>query len=155
MPDTLEPYFDFCVSGEDDNVFPNRKPRAGIYHESLRRYNELFPHHNKHGGETKRIWCHVGDCLANDVGASAAVGAHAVWLDADNVASSVASPNNENCPKWSTASRADRQERSQLASQAREKVAVRISTLSELPDAIVDLLASASAVEATVLEQSR
>jgi FMN phosphatase YigB (HAD superfamily) len=126
MPNTLEPFFDFCVSGEDDGVFPRRKPHAGIYEESLRRYNELYPHHQD--GDGHRIWCHVGDCLANDVGASTAVGAHAVWLygDEESVeASQLASA--DSTPKWSTATRDEQEKRAQLTSEGREKVAVRIS----------------------------
>lgn len=33
-------FFDFCVSGEDDGVLPHRKPHAGIYRETLPRYQE-------------------------------------------------------------------------------------------------------------------
>jgi FMN phosphatase YigB (HAD superfamily) len=128
MPNTLEPFFDFCVSGEDDGVFPSRKPHAGIYEESLRRYNALYPHHQD--GNVHRIWCHVGDCLANDVGASADVGAYAVWLYAHEesvevVTSQLASE--DNTSKWSTATRDEKEKRAQLASEGREKVAVRIS----------------------------
>jgi hypothetical protein len=81
MSNTLEPFFDFCVIGEDETVFPARKPQAGIYHESLRRYQELYPHHAARNGDndeqqgsssssssTERVWCHVGDCLANRTG---------------------------------------------------------------------------------------
>eukprot|EP00586_Coscinodiscus_wailesii_P014964 CAMPEP_0172505402 /NCGR_PEP_ID=MMETSP1066-20121228/186177_1 /TAXON_ID=671091 /ORGANISM="Coscinodiscus wailesii, Strain CCMP2513" /LENGTH=161 /DNA_ID=CAMNT_0013281999 /DNA_START=303 /DNA_END=785 /DNA_ORIENTATION=+ len=31
----LEPFFDFCVSGEDSDVFPARKPARGIYRAAL------------------------------------------------------------------------------------------------------------------------
>ena len=30
---------------------------------------------------SERIWVHVGDCLINDVGASASIGAYAVWYN--------------------------------------------------------------------------
>ena len=150
MTSTLAPYFDFCVSGEDDNVFPERKPFSGIYEESLRQYKELYPHHNNHddnsGERSQHIWCHVGDCLANDVGASASVGAKAVWFcedpqdDMDSVASRISSASNHSTPKWSTASSADRDARARLSQKAKEKIAVRISCLSELPDALSELL---------------
>jgi FMN phosphatase YigB (HAD superfamily) len=147
MSNTLEPFFDFCVSGEDETVFPARKPQAGIYHESLRRYQELYPHHAARNGDndeqqgsssssTERVWCHVGDCLANDVGASAAVGAKAVWFCSNNQEEELTAAQQQ----WSTASQADREERARLSSAAREQVAVRIASLSELPGALQGLL---------------
>jgi putative hydrolase of the HAD superfamily len=102
MNETLAPLFDFCVSGEDDDVFPNQKPHAGIYQATLRRYEELFPHH-----DDDHVWVHVGDCLANDVGASAACGALAVWMDKGMTESSAAtrlSADTNKQPVWSTAS---------------------------------------------------
>ena len=35
MHKTIKPYFDFCVSGEDEGVFPNRKPHPGIFEATL------------------------------------------------------------------------------------------------------------------------
>lgn len=69
MNQTLAPYFDFCVSGEDPNVFPFRKPHKVIYQTALK--NCQAP------GTT---WCHVGDCLANDVGGSGKLGAKPIWV---------------------------------------------------------------------------
>jgi putative hydrolase of the HAD superfamily len=113
MP-TLANFFDFCVSGEDDGVFPERKPAPGIYEASLSKYKDLYPHHD----HDSRIWIHVGDCLVNDVGASANVGAYAVWLSgqADAVV-----------PKWSTATTSEQNARQLKEEDGREKIAVRIS----------------------------
>lgn len=139
MPSTLAPYFAFCVSGEDDEVFPHRKPHAGIYNVSSDRYRQLYPHHGE-----DHVWCHVGDCLANDVGASAACGALAVWLapDESSVESAAArlGPTMRQ-PSWSTASEDDLSRRAELANQAKERVATRISRLSELSAAVAQLVA--------------
>lgn len=114
----LRPYFDDCISGEDTNI---RKPDPRIFDRALRNIDM----HTSH-------WIHVGDCLANDVGASASCGALAVWLDRAADADGLA--------EWSTATARDRMERQKLQQDAKEKIAVRIDELSKLPAAIQDLL---------------
>jgi FMN phosphatase YigB (HAD superfamily) len=37
MPRTLAPFFDFRISGEDEGVFPHRKPAFQIYETALRK----------------------------------------------------------------------------------------------------------------------
>mmetsp|Transcript_20020 Transcript_20020/g.29678 ORF Transcript_20020/g.29678 Transcript_20020/m.29678 type:complete len:369 (+) Transcript_20020:296-1402(+) len=69
MNETLAPYFDFCVSGEDPHVFPFRKPHKMIFRTALQKYQQ-----------PGTIWCHVGDCLANDVGGSGNLGAKPIWV---------------------------------------------------------------------------
>jgi FMN phosphatase YigB (HAD superfamily) len=143
---TLANYFDFCVSGEDDNVFPNRKPHVGIYEVALQRYQELYPHHhddtavaeNNEKKPQRYIWIHIGDCLANDVSASADAGAYAVWYNPD-----IHDNSQQQQPSWSTASKRDIEQRTNLADQGRERVAIRIASLSELLAAIEELLANA------------
>lgn len=117
MP-VLADFFDFCVSGEDDGVFPARKPAPGIYQASLKKYRELYPHHD----QDSRIWVHVGDCLANDVGASASVGAYAVWFSDQPMKQLDSST-----LKWSTATSSEQDARKLKEEEGREKVAVRIS----------------------------
>jgi FMN phosphatase YigB (HAD superfamily) len=147
MANTLEPFFEFCVSGEDDDVFPNRKPHVGIYERALQRYESLYPHHFQEAQDgtsssTDRIWCHVGDCLANDVGASASCGAYAVWMYTE---ASLLLATGSKVPVWSTATDSDIQKRAELSNQGKEKVAVRISSLLELVNAVDELLQGASA----------
>lgn len=115
MPKLCE-YFNDCISGEDTNV---RKPDPRIYERAL----EGIDLNNS-------CWVHVGDCLANDVGASASCGALAVWLERpiDGVA------------EWSTATTKDILERRKQQDAAQEKIAVKIQELLELPAAIEDLL---------------
>ena len=118
MP-VLADFFDFCVSGEDDGVFPARKPAPGIYSTSLNKYKELYPHHD----HNSRIWVHVGDCLVNDVGASAYVGAYAVWFSSQPSDEEVEAAK----PKWSTATSSEQNARKLQEADGREKIAVRIS----------------------------
>lgn len=142
--DSISHFFDFCVSGEDDGVFPERKPQRGIYEASLARYKERYPH----PVDESRIWCHVGDCLANDVGASVDCGAYGVWMEAnhEDVTSS-----NDKQPVWSTASKRTMRNRERLKRAAKEKVSAKIAHLSELPSAIDLLLEKAARQEQTIV----
>ena len=130
MP-TIAQYFDFCVSGEDDNVFPLRKPDKGIYEAALRRYGELMNTSNK-----VKNWIHVGDDLANDVGASAACGAKTVWITTDKM--------NLGCEtggaSWSTATSEEMQKRKEMDKVAKRFVDAKIYGLNDLEIAIEDIL---------------
>ena len=143
MPNTLAPFFDFRVSGEDADVFPNRKPHAYIYEYSLEKYQKLS------GSNLKGTWCHVGDCLANDVGASADCGAKAVWMclgdDDDAAASRLLDP--KKYPEWSTASEEEIAKRAKEVEAGMTKMTAKIGTLSELPDALADILNNAVVVK--------
>ena len=68
---SLAPYFDFCVSGEDADVHPQRKPAPRIYEAALER---------AHCGPDG--WVHLGDDVLNDCSAAKSCGARTVWLDA-------------------------------------------------------------------------
>lgn len=125
MPSIAE-YFDFCVSGEDDNVFPLRKPDKGIYQAALRRFDEF-----KTIDEVN--WVHVGDDLANDVGASAACGAKTVWLTS-------VSGEDKGDGFWSTATPEEMQRRQEMDQVAKQFVDAEINALDGLVDAIQDIL---------------
>jgi putative hydrolase of the HAD superfamily len=129
---TLKQYFEFCVSGEDDDIFPRRKPDSGIYEVTKEKYRARYQHHNAES----HLWCHVGDCLINDVGASAACGAFAVWYAPmlENVAGGKTQPN------YSTLSHSEWQQRERQANADREKVAARITSLPELMGAISEFV---------------
>ena len=90
MTNTIHNYFDFCVSGEDDDVFPNRKPNEGIYLKSLERFYDLTGNDHdddEHSSNAESFnWFHIGDDLANDVGASSKCGALAIWVDLNHEA---------------------------------------------------------------------
>ena len=127
MTNTLARYFDFCVSGEDDGVHPERKPHRGIFKVSLSEYHKRFPNEIS----DTHIWVHVGDCLANDVGGSAKMGAYAVWVDLDDLKEEVANLGNQ--PKWSTAPAKDVSSRRKLAEKSRGFVSEKITSLMQLP----------------------
>ena len=152
MPSTLAPFFDFCVSGEDEAVFPHRKPHAGIYQHAYQWYQTVRPDHHPqpakdNDNETEYIWCHVGDCLANDVGASANQGALAIWLAPDFASNQddeatrpTESSSSPSQPKWSTATASEVSHRQVLAQEAQSKMAAQITSLTQLPQVIEQLL---------------
>jgi HAD superfamily hydrolase (TIGR01509 family) len=116
---SLAPFFDFCVSGEDADVHPQRKPAPRIYEAALER--------SKRGPDG---WVHLGDDVLNDCNAAKACGARTVWLDA-------AAPSwQEN--EYSTMSAADREKRRLAAEAVDVAVAVdrTIGALAALPDAV-------------------
>mmetsp|Transcript_5506 Transcript_5506/g.7822 ORF Transcript_5506/g.7822 Transcript_5506/m.7822 type:complete len:419 (-) Transcript_5506:123-1379(-) len=134
MTNTLSSIFDFCVSGEDDGVFPARKPHEGIYQAAL----DIYHSSDKCIDPTNYIWIHVGDCLGNDVGASADCGAYAVWVSGpqDDESSSV----DDGKQKWSTATPGELQVRAELAQAAKKKASATIRTVAELPNAVLQIL---------------
>ena len=138
----IRKYFDYCVSGEDDDVFPLRKPHEKIYNVAIERYKELLC-------ETRGIilknmdeqcWIHVGDDLANDVGASAKCGAHAIWTDLEEEYNQTASKRDANAAQqqavWSTASKAELENRRMMNEKAKKFITKKVTTLSEVPKAI-------------------
>lgn len=135
MTNTLARYFDFCVSGEDDGVHPERKPHRGIFMVSLSEYHKRFPNDLS----ASHIWVHVGDCLANDVGASAKMGAYAVWVDLDDLKEESATSGNQP-PMWSTAPAKEASSRRKLADKSRGFVSEKITTLPQLPTVLDKIL---------------
>jgi len=132
MP-SVASYFDFCVSGEDDGVFPRRKPDKGIYEAAVRTYNAMQGGSIIQENDIGFNWIHVGDDLANDVGASAACGAKSIWftMESDELSE---------LPSWSTATQEELQRRATMDEMAREHVSAKICSLEELPGAIVKVL---------------
>jgi len=143
---SIEDYFDFCVSGEDDDVFPLRKPHEGIYNVAIKRYEELSVEKETKGINAKDFcWVHVGDDLANDVGASAKCGAYAIWVDLDDEYNQAASSKREPHaaqPAWSTATKEELEKRKEMNQQAQQYVSARVTKLAKLPNAIQSITAS-------------
>lgn len=137
MTNTLAPYFDMRVSGEDDEVFPHRKPHPFIYEYTLQQCEKVLVD----AGESL-VWCHIGDCLANDVRASAACGAKAIWLCADEDEELAASRlvDTRSVPEWSTASSEELQKRAQQIQSGKDAISAKIRSLAELPTAIETIL---------------
>lgn len=132
MPDIAQ-YFDFCTSGEDEGVFPARKPDRGIYDAALNKFQEL---RSRDAEEMVFNWIHVGDDLANDVGASAACGAKTIWLK-NNVGTS---GGEKGVGFWSTATPEEMQKRKEMDLMAKQFVDAEIYALDGLLDAIQDIL---------------
>jgi FMN phosphatase YigB (HAD superfamily) len=124
---SLQPFFQFRVSGEDCNIFPFRKPHSRIYEAALDEYNGTIE-------KDTNIWCHVGDCLANDVRASALCGAHAIWLAHD------IKEKNDRQSAWSTATTQELERRAKQAEEGKQLAAAQISSLSQWPKAIAEIL---------------
>lgn len=133
MTGTLAPFFDFRVSGEDDEVFPYRKPHPHIYQYAVKLHDEEL----RRRGFNVGIWCHVGDCLANDVSASVDCGAKAIWIRKEDNPKSVDS---SQTPNWSTATAEDIGQIALIAEAGRSKMAASIRSLSELPASISNVL---------------
>jgi len=74
----LSPYFDFTVSGEEEEVFPARKPSEKIYQIAMQRATTL---RGENADQDPNAWVHVGDDLANDIVPARAVGMRTVWLE--------------------------------------------------------------------------
>lgn len=138
--DSLSTYFDFCVSGEDEHVFPLRKPHEGIYKAALDQFTYI---QRSNGNEIPKdcIWIHVGDDLANDVGASTKAGAFAIWADLDSEYAQTASKRTtdlsfQNQPSWSTATPNELNERKKLNEAAKTQVSATIRRLADIPSAV-------------------
>jgi len=64
----------FCVSGEEPQIYPLRKPNRAIFDLTLERALG-------HGWRRDQPWWHVGDDLANDCGGAAAAGSRTVLVE--------------------------------------------------------------------------
>ena len=130
MP-SVKDFFQFCVSGEDEGVFPKRKPDKGIYDAAIESFYNLSDDESL---RENLNWIHVGDDLANDVGAAAVSGAKSIWLSAEEEDSEL--------PSWSTATKEEMEKRKQLNDSALEHVSAKISSLNELEAAVMDILSA-------------
>jgi FMN phosphatase YigB (HAD superfamily) len=142
MTNTISHLFDFRVSGEDSEVFPHRKPHAFIYEYSFEKYKQ----HRASQFDAEKAWLHVGDCLANDVSASADCGAKAIWMcledDDDSAASRLI--DTKKIPEWSTAPKEEIEQRAKQIEEGKTKVTAKITNLSELPAAVASILLGAT-----------
>jgi len=161
---SLAPYFDFCMSWEDDasgrteffkelgNVDGNADLQW-IYRAAYDKYmdisktkREMTPSESEvtnNEEDSDPIWVHVGDDLAYDVGGSASCGARTVLLDLDEEYGQTAKVRfgpNGSMPSWNTALEDEIVNRQAMNDAAESMVDKRVSRLSMLPDAIDDIL---------------
>jgi len=161
---SLAPYFDFCMSWEDDasgrteffkelgNVDGNTDLQW-IYRAAYEKYNSIAETKREmnmakgeieDGEDDAPLWIHVGDDLAYDVGGSASCGAKTILLDLDEEYGQTAkirfADPNAPMPSWNTASGDEIVNRKAMNDAAEGMVDKRVSRLSMLPDAIDDIL---------------
>jgi putative hydrolase of the HAD superfamily len=140
MTFTLAPYFDFCLSWEDDQAgrtqfFKELKSTGSdaelkwIYEAARDKYKELAETRGtlkKDRGAVsassidEKLWIHVGDDLAYDVGGASACGAKTVLME--------------------LADKAELEKRKIMNLAAEQHVDARVSFMSRLPEAINDIL---------------
>ncbi|KAL7527746.1 hypothetical protein ACHAXR_003522, partial [Thalassiosira sp. AJA248-18] len=157
---TLAPYFDFCMSWEDDasgraeffKELSNVDGHAGlqwIYKAAYDKYTEMaenrgLPLGNDEDGEGP-AWLHVGDDLALDVGGSASCGANTILLDLHEEYGQTAKERflwggAAMMPSWNTASSEEIANRKAMNDAAESMVDKRISRLALLPDVVDEIL---------------
>lgn len=165
---TLAPYFDFCLSWEDDasgrteffkelcNVDGNADLQW-IYRAAYDKYRDIAETKREmttttsssSGKETNSadgedpVWIHVGDDLAYDVGGSASCGARTILLDLDDEYGQTAKARfgpEARQPAWSTTPLEEIFNRRAMNDAAEGMVNKRVSRLSMLPDAIDEIL---------------
>jgi FMN phosphatase YigB (HAD superfamily) len=163
MTFTLAPYFDFCVSWEDDQgarkkFFQELSDVDGnaelkwIYDLALEKYQQMAASLTALGkasdcelGGKNKLWIHVGDDLAYDVGGSAQSGAHTIYLELADKYEQTArhrfkDTKDSSQPSWSTTSRSELEKRRVMNELAESKVDAKIQFLSRLPEAINEIL---------------
>lgn len=127
----LRSLFDFTVSAEDPDIYPERKPAAAPFLAALRRAG--------HVEATPAQWAHVGDDLINDVQAAKRLGAWSVWLDAaSDEGAPAASPDDaiQGNYWYSTMGADEREARRREAQTALGAADVTIRDIRELPEAL-------------------
>jgi len=170
MTFTLAPYFDFCMSWEDDQAgrtqfFKELGSVSGdaevkwIYEATKDKYKELSeaaealkkPEEETAKSQTiigeDAIWIHVGDDLAYDVGGSATCGAKTIYVELAEKYGQTArhrfSNEKTEQPDWSTTTMVELQKRKRMNEAAEGNVDKRISFMSRLPEAVFDIMKEA------------
>lgn len=160
MAFTLAPFFDFCVSWEDDaagrlDFFKDLSNVDGsaeltwIYKAAYEKYSGIASKKGMEVGDIEAdgspAWIHVGDDIAYDVGGSAACGAHTILLDLDEEYGQTAKKrflwgSEAVMPSWNTASDEEISNRKAMNDAAEMMVDKRVSMFSLLPDAVAGIL---------------
>ncbi|KAG7352677.1 hypothetical protein IV203_008725 [Nitzschia inconspicua] len=169
MTFTLAPYFDFCMSWEDEqggrqkffrelNKVESTPELTWIYDAARHKYALLKQAQDaissvKNNEEIKPlvwpdsyddlVWIHVGDDLAFDVGGSAACGAKTILVELPKSSGQTAPfrfDTNIKQPDWATTTKQELESRIRMNEVAREMVSVEINSLERLPIAINQIL---------------
>mmetsp|Transcript_17906 Transcript_17906/g.44257 ORF Transcript_17906/g.44257 Transcript_17906/m.44257 type:complete len:320 (+) Transcript_17906:653-1612(+) len=170
MTFTLAPYFDFCMSWEDDqggrqqffkelDTVDAKAELRWIYDAARHKYailkeaQDAIDSAQSDEAEIQPLvwpatyddlaWIHVGDDLAFDVGGSAACGAKTVLVELPRSVGQTAPFRFDlsvQQPAWSTTSRKELEARIAMNDKARPKVNAEINTMERLPIAINEIL---------------
>jgi putative hydrolase of the HAD superfamily len=167
MTFTLQKYFDFCMSWEDDQggrsqFFKELGKVEGnaeltwIYNAAYEKYEELAStaaaieaaaadakHSAPKPTKGNPVWVHVGDDLAYDVGGAAACGAKTIYMELNEKYGQTARQRfegNQVQPTWSTSLQLELDSRRVMNELAKEHVDQKVSFLSQLPEAINKIL---------------
>jgi FMN phosphatase YigB (HAD superfamily) len=181
MTFTLAPYFDFCMSWEDDQkgrqqffkdlaASSSSAQLTWIYNAALEKGQELATVQAAiEAAKTKStemedsfsngVWIHVGDDLAYDVGGAAACGAKTVLCELANEYRQTSRQRfdqldqvaDEQMPIWSTSTTPELEARRSMNQAAIPKVDETINFIGELPDAINRIVAAAQEEQGTPL----
>lgn len=169
MTFTLAPYFDFCMSWEDEqggrqqffrelNSVEGTAELSWIYDAARHKYailkqaqdainsvknNEVIKPLTFPDTYDDLVWIHVGDDLAFDVGGSATCGAKTILVELPKSLGQTAPFRfdlNIQQPAWSTTTKAELEARIRMNEAARDMVTVEINSMERLPIAINQIL---------------
>ena len=163
MTFTLANYFDFCMSWEDDQAARRKffKELASvegnaelkwIYDAALEKYQELASAaaalKKDSSGDPNKVWIHVGDDLAYDVGGASQSGAKTILVELDDKYGQTArhrfdeldEESEKGQPAWSMSPKGELEARKKMNDLAEQKVGKRIKFLTRLPEAINEIL---------------
>ena len=169
MTFTLAPYFDFCMSWEDEqggrqqffrelNAVESTPELTWIYDAARYKYAVLKQAQDaiesiKNDQEVKPlvwpdsyddlVWIHVGDDLAFDVGGSSACGAKTILVELPKSMGQTAPfrfDMNIEQPGWATTTKQELEARIRMNDAARELVNIEINSMERLPIAINEIL---------------
>ena len=158
MPFTLAPFFDFCVSWEDDqggrakfftelSDINDEESLMWIYEAALDKYREIKEIRSGlkkrdepcdvDDADCEKIWIHIGDDLAYDVGGSAICGARTILMElADKYEQSERLRAPKKRPVWDLMSKAEMETREKMNAMAEKQVDARVAFVNRLPDTI-------------------
>lgn len=167
MTFTLGPYFDFCMSWEDDQggrskffrelgAVEGNAELTWIYQAAQEKYMEIKEAKDAIARESPKtrtandaadpIWIHVGDDLAYDVGGSAGSGAKTILVELADKYQQTARlrfEGNAPQPNWSTSLAGELEQRKIMNEAARPLVDKNIHFLTQLPQAVKEIVEEA------------
>lgn len=159
MTFTLAPYFDFCMSWEDDQggrskffqelgSVDGEAQLSWIYNAAFEKYKDIREAKDAISAENPekecddpedRVWIHVGDDLAYDVGGAANSGAKTILVELADKYEQTArlrfDPDYPQ-PRWSTSLTDELEKRRVMNKAAESKIDQKIAFFSQFPEAV-------------------